>query len=373
MALELEEFKVKTEFVNYNNVHLLSDIHFGVRSNSVEWLQNQIQFFKEFYIPYLNSIKEDNDILIICGDVFDNRQLLDITVLNNVIDLFIELSLILPVLVMVGNHDVSKRNENDINSLKPFRFIPNVTVYEKPVVITNKNSTILLLPWVGDFEKEEAYVLANQTDYVLAHTDMIGFKYDNFKEIKKGADFVKMKHFKRIFLGHIHKRQEFNDKFIYIGSPYHTKRSDIGNQKGVYKLNPDTDTVVFTPNNLSSVFQRIKLEDILEYKLKDIFSIFNNNYTDIIVSDRHTHLFNVSKFIELLNGCTYKKIEIVSEKTRLDDSITDLNDTVDIKDILTLLEMNLTDAGYDTELLIRLKLLNRKYYDNANKGENLID
>jgi DNA repair exonuclease SbcCD nuclease subunit len=367
--MNLEEFKVPTKYIKFNNFFLVSDLHFGVRNNSLEWLQNQLNFFRQFYIPYLKENVKENDCLFILGDTFDSRQLLDITVLNNVIDLFIDLSNILPIHCIIGNHDISKRAETDINSLKPFGFIPNVYVYEKPVVITNNTSSILLLPWIGDKEKEENYAKANKTEYIFAHTDITGFKYDNFKEIKKGVDFIKMKHIKRLFSGHIHKRQEFNNKFIYIGSPYHTKRSDIGNQKGVYKFNPDKNEIEFTKNDISSVFQKIKLEDILEYKLKDSYKIFENNYTDIIVPDRFIQLFNLTKFIEILKGCKYKKIETIGEKKKLDESLNSLSEAINITDILSLLEISIQDLGHQSEMLIKLKLLNKKYYDKASKDE----
>jgi DNA repair exonuclease SbcCD nuclease subunit len=66
------------------------------------------------------------------------------------------------------------------------------------------------------------------------HTNLDGFKYDNGREITNGVN-ISNKNIKRVFSGHIHKRQE-NKKFIYIGSPYHTKRSDINNIKGAYIL-----------------------------------------------------------------------------------------------------------------------------------------
>jgi DNA repair exonuclease SbcCD nuclease subunit len=329
-----------------------------------------VSFFTDFYIPYLKDNKQDDDVLCICGDVFDSRQYLDITVLNHVIDIIIDLSEILPVHIMVGNHDIAKKTDTDINSLVAFRFIPNVYVYEKPVVITDNNSTILLLPWVGDNDAEENYAKANKVDYIFAHTDMINFNYDNGKEIKKGTDFTKIKGIKRVFSGHIHKRQEMNNKFIYIGSPYHTKRSDIGNHKGLYYFDPLKNELQFTKNEYSPVFQRIKLEDILEYKLKDSYKIFNNNYTDIIVPDKYIHIFNLSKFISILAKCKYKKIETTGEKKKLDESLNELSDAINIRDILSLLEMSLGDLGHQMETLIKLKLLNKKYYELASKNED---
>ena len=361
-------FNVPTEHINYNNIFLLSDLHFGVRSNSLEWIHNHLNYFNEFYIPYLKKNIKHGDILFILGDWFDNRQLLDIYVMNTAINIIIELSNILPVHILTGNHDIYKKYDTDVNSIIAFKFIPNVFIYEKPLVITNGFSKIFVLPWIGNKEIEENYVKNNPHDYVFAHADIAGFKYDNNRHIHKGANFTAIKGIQKLFSGHIHKRQEFK-QFIYIGSPYHTKRSDISNQKGVYVFNPDKNKHTFTPNTFSPVFQRIPLDTILELTLAEASKVFNNNYSDIIVPDKWIHLFNLTKFIDLLEDCHYKKIETIGERSRIDDELTELAIGLDIKDILTLLEMSIDDLAYQTEVLVKLKVLNAKYYERASKED----
>jgi len=365
----IEKYKVQTEQIEFKNIFLLSDLHFGVRANSLEWLENHVHFFKKFYIPYLKRNVKEGDILFILGDWFDNRQLLDIYVMNSSIDIVIELSEILPIYFITGNHDIYKKYDTDVNSIVAFRFIPNVTIYEKPIIVTNKNSRILLLPWIGNRNDEESYVRANKFDYIFSHSNINGFKYDNGKEIRiGGTDFLKFKTIKRLFSGHIHRRQE-QGNFIYIGSPYHTKRSDINNVKGVYLFNPKNNTYEFEENNYSPIFQKILLNEILEVTLEETIKILDNNYTDIIVSDKYIHLFNLTKFIDILKDCNYKKIETVGERTKIDDELTDVLEGTDIRDILSLLELNIDDLGHKMEVLVKLKLLNRKYYEKASKED----
>jgi DNA repair exonuclease SbcCD nuclease subunit len=361
-------FKVNTKKIDYKNIFLLADLHFGVRANSLEWLQNHLNFFKNFYIPYLKKNVRGGDILFILGDWFDNRQLLDIYVMNSSIDIILELVEILPVYFITGNHDIYKKHDTDINSLRPFKTINNITIFEKPVVITNGESKILILPWVGDINMEEKYVKQNQYDYVFAHTNIAGFRYDNNRHIHKGANLTNIKGIKRLFSGHIHKRQEYQ-QFLYVGSPFSTKRSDIGNSKGVYYFNPTTNKIKFTENNYSPIFQKILLENILEFTLDETNKLFNNNYSDIIVADKHINLFNLTKFVDILENCKYKKIETVGERIKLDDELSEMLEGVDIKDILTLLEISIDDLQHQTEVLIRLKILNKQYYEKANKGD----
>jgi len=370
MSVELFEYEVPTLKIKYKRIFMISDLHFGVRANSIEWIENQSEFFYDFYLPYLKKNFKDGDILFILGDWFDNRQLLDINVMNKSIDLIFDLSEIMPVYFMTGNHDIYKKNDTDVNSLAAFRFIPNVTIYEDPVIVTNGKNKILVLPWIGSGEKEELYAKANKADYVFAHTDIAGFKYDNGFHIRKGARLKKLPGVKRLYSGHIHKRQESRES-IYIGSPYSTKRSDIGNKKGVYMLDTDTNQQVFEPNLISPIFQRIQLEDLMEMSLEKAYKLLEKNYTDIIVPDKYIHLFNLTRFIDLLKDCKYKRIETRGEKNKLDDSFNEILDGEEIKDIITLLENNIEGLQQTLEDIVKLKLLNREYYDKASQAEEL--
>ena len=372
MDVELFEYEVQTEHINYNNIFLISDLHFGVRANSLEWLQNQLDFFYKIYLPYLKENKKDGDILFILGDWFDNRQLLDINVMNKSIDLIFDLADIIPTYFLTGNHDIYKKHDTDVNSLAAFRFIPNVTIYETPQIITNGKSKILVLPWVGNPEKEEMYAKANPCDYVFAHADIMGLKYDNGRQIVRGAKLRGVKGIKKVISGHVHKRQELKDA-IYLGSPYSTKRSDIGNKKGYYIFFPEKNKIDFIQNKFSPIFQRIMLEDLMEWTLERAHKILENNYTDIIVPDKYIHLFNLTRFTELLEGCAYKKVETVGEKKKLEDTFGELMDGEEIKDIISLLENAIDDLGHQMEFLVKLKLLNKEYYDKASKDEELID
>jgi DNA repair exonuclease SbcCD nuclease subunit len=372
MTLNTAEYKLQIENIGYNKIFLLSDLHFGVRANSIEWLENHLSFFHNFFIPLINEKKEDGDVLFILGDWFDNRQLLDINVMNKSIDLIFLLSDILPVYFMTGNHDIYRKHETDVNSLAAFRFIPNVHIFESPTIISNGSNKILILPWVGDGEKEELYARSNDSDYIFAHTDIAGFRYDNGMNIKNGSKLQRLPGVKKLFSGHIHKRQEHKGS-IYIGSPYSTKRSDIGNKKGVYIFNPENDSTEFVPNNFSPIFQRINLEDLMEMTLEKSHKMLENNYTDIIVPDKYIQLFNLTKFIDLLDGCNYKRIETRSENNKLEETFGEILEGEEIKDIITLLENNIELMEQNMEMIIKLKILNREYYDRAKESQEFIE
>ena len=53
---------------------VISDTHFGARNNNVEWLDRMISYFEDYFIPIVKKNYKPGDILIHCGDVYDNRQ-----------------------------------------------------------------------------------------------------------------------------------------------------------------------------------------------------------------------------------------------------------------------------------------------------------
>lgn len=111
----------------------------------------------------------------------------------------------------------------------------------------------------------------------------------------------------------------------------------------------------------------------MEWTLERAHKLLENNYTDIIVPDKYIHLFNLTRFTELLEGCAYKKVETVGEKKKLEDTFGEMMDGEEIKDIISLLEKSIDDLGHQMEFLVKLKLLNREYYDKASKEDELTD
>ena len=359
--------------IPYERIFLLSDVHFGVRVNSLEWLENHLDFFYNFYIPYLKKNKKDGDILFFLGDWFDNKELIDIKIMNESLRLMSELTNILPVHMITGNHDIYKKIDTDINSLAVFKNMKNLYIYEDPIIISNTKSKILVLPWIGNKEEEEKIVKSNKNiDYIFAHTVISGFVYDNGRKIEKaGAKIGNLKHIKKLFSGHIHKRQEDRNA-IYVGSPYHTKRSDIGNQKAVYLFNPNNNTYEYEYNNHSPIYQKIKLETLLELTLHEIKNILDNNYTDILVSDEHIQKFSLNTFISLLQGCNYKKIEVHGSTGKLDTNLGIEVTENEIVDIITLIEIGIKEKESNPETLKILLAKNKEYYNKAFQDEELL-
>lgn len=316
----------------------IADIHFGVRNASIEWSDNMIDYFDNFFIPLLqNYVKQEKIAVIIAGDFFDNRKHVDINILNIGADVMEKISNICEVFTIIGNHDIYKKQDVDVASVRMFKYFKNVNViYDLSEIICKDNSKILLVPWMGDHKAEtELLGKFKDEDFVVMHTDIAGLAFDNGREILDGANPNVMKK-GLIISGHIHKRQE-SKKVIYLGTPYQLRRSDIGNIKGIYSLifNNDSHKMEFIENTYSPKFLRLNLLDILDKTFEEIKNIVHNNYVDIIIKKRWMNDINVSKLIEVMDECGTKKIEIILDKNdeEIKDSSIEHSGDISIKDI----------------------------------------
>ena len=312
---------------NINQVIFLSDVHFGVRNGSLEWLDNMKNYFYHFFIPYLVDTKcsGNNPCVIIAGDYFDNRQYVDINVLNVATDVMRNIVDHCDVYMMIGNHDIYKKSGNDITSLKPFTYIDNLHVVEDQLSLEISGGIkFLLTSWVGDFKKENKIITDNKDsyNYLVFHTELSGMTYDNGRPIIDGINLDVVDDTCKILSGHIHKRQE-SKKGLYLGSPYQLTRSDIGNEKGLYVFTVDGSNIKkdFISNTYSPQFKAVKFKDVGRNP-DDWKDIVKNSYIDIIFSDDELSIVNVNKFLDELQKFSPKHIEVKVDRTKVDINST---------------------------------------------------
>ena len=306
-----------------NQVVFISDVHFGIRNGTIEWLENQRSYFKEFFIPLLKQQKKQKQkpCVVVAGDYFDNRQNVDIAVLNTAIDTMAEMASVCPVYVMIGNHDIYKKSDTDITSLRPMIDMKNVTlIYDKMELEIKGGKRFLLVSWVGDMKKENKIITDNKDkfDYLVFHTELAGMTYANNRPIINGLQIDLCDDNCRILSGHIHKRQE-TKKGLYFGSPYQMERSDIGDQKGIYIFTVEGEnmTRTFVENNYSPKFLCVRFGDIGRNpeKWKDVVA---NNYVDIVFTEDETAKVNVNNFLDDIQVYGPKHIELQVEKRKVD-------------------------------------------------------
>lgn len=298
---------------NFKRAWIISDLHFGIRSNSLDWLEIQKDYFNNFFIKELEENYKDGDALFVLGDVFDNRSILSILVINVVIEIFERISKILPIHILVGNHDLYKKSSNDINSLKILAHIPNIKIYENDELITIKDKTIAMLSWQPNDYIDKTVLEEYKADYLFCHSTFNGAYYNKYTQINDTENNIKDIKYKKIFSGHIHYRQDINN-FIYVGCPYHLSRSDIDNTKGIYLFDIDKNKTTFIENTYSPRFIKLSIDDILDIEYNDYLKLISNNFVDIIIDNKWNLIFPFNKMIELSEKCRKLEFKLITEE-----------------------------------------------------------
>jgi len=311
-------------------VFITTDWHFGVYLNNLDkWLDMMEDYFYNSFIPYIKENAKPGDILIHCGDLYDNRTSIPIIASYKAEKILLELSQILPLHIIVGNHDLWNKGSNDINSVRLFNHVDNVNVYTNTTTIEVDGQKLVLMPWVEkrlDMIKE---ITNNQGDYLFCHSDLNGCRMHLNSVAHRNADKIdvdEFKKYKHVFSGHIHIRQT-SENFSFIGSPYQMDRNDMGDQKGITILDLNSDKIDFVPNTYSPIFRKFRVaneEDIDKLdELKD-----TKDYIDLAISNN----------LLINNRKLRRKLEVMLEKGNfasveyIDDITKDLVDGEEVNE-----------------------------------------
>ena len=246
-----------------SKLYLSTDYHFGIYPIDLKkWLNIQLGYFYDQLIPYLKENVKPGDAFIMLGDLFDNRSAVPILVQNKVEQLILDLSNIIPVHLIVGNHDLWNKGDNSINLPKLFRFIPNVYIYEETTNIEIDGKKLVLMPWIENRSDMIESIKNNPGDYLFCHSDLNGCRMHLSSIAHRNKDKIEVTEFsgyKRVFSGHIHIRQ-VHENFEFIGAPYQMDRNDYDDKKGLTILDLESGKTKFIENIISPTFKKFKVE-----------------------------------------------------------------------------------------------------------------
>lgn len=356
---------------NYKRAWMITDTHLGVRNGSIEWLEIMKEYFNDFFIPLLKKEKQEGDFLVHVGDVFDSRHSLNLLIMNEGITIFEEIAKIMPIVIILGNHDIYKKNTNDVNSVKVLKWIPNIKVLEEPEVITVSGKKLLFMPWRATHFDESECIANNPADFLFCHTDVQGLKFNKNTVIESGLDLAQLKAFRKIYAGHIHFAQS-KGNFRMLGCPYPMTRSDINNEKGIWCLNVETEEELYYPNTVSPKFIRILFEKVLEMEEAEAKEFFRNNFVDILVDPKWSLNFPFSTFADDMRG--YRRLDFVPRMSNVEDEDGMLLESEDADmeriDIIELSQKLIYNTQHSDNLKEKLLTTIKSLYERVQKSQN---
>jgi calcineurin-like phosphoesterase family protein len=347
-----------------SKIFLIGDTHIGLGypNNADKWFKVHREYFSDFLMPLLKSRVEPGDIIVHLGDLFDNRNVIPINLMNYTLDIVEEISKIAPFHIIIGNHDLYSKSTGEINSVRPFKHIDNIFIYDKPTKIEFEGIGILMVPYI-DNRKEQISIINNNKDckYLFCHSDLNGAKLHMTSAGHRNADKIDIedfKDFRKVYSGHYHIVQR-DQNFTFVGSIFQMDRNDYKDQKGIFIIDVENEEEEFVENKVSPVFRKYNV--ISETDVDGLDALRNSkDYIDLSISNN----------LLISNRKLRRKLEVLLENSGfssvdyIDDIVTKVDEAVD----------STPDEEFDEEKLdISIQLdyadyikeyINKQKYDN---------
>ena len=215
----------------FKKVAVCTDIHFGLKSNSLVHNQDCSNFIDWFITTAKQNGCETGMFL---GDWSHHRASINMQTLQYSLRSLEKLSAAFDRFYFIpGNHDLYYRDRRDIYSTEWARHLPNIQIVNDWFT----DGDVTIAPWlVGDDHKR---VPKLRSKYVFGHFELPHFKMNAMVEMPdhgeiSADDFGGVD---QVFSGHFHLRQQ-RKNIHYIGNCFPHNYADAGDaNRGIMTLN----------------------------------------------------------------------------------------------------------------------------------------
>lgn len=319
---------------------MVTDMHIGVRGDSLVFLHHQEKFFKEVFFPYLDE--HNIKVVFDLGDTFDRRKYINYVSLSRGKKFFFDeiAKRGIEYHALVGNHTTYYTNTNDVNSMNLLlREYDNFHIYEDGCTEVVKGSTkFLMVPWINNSNYKSMVDEIRESDaqVCLGHFSIQGFEMMKGQVCDHGLTKELFTNFESVYSGHFHHPSKYNN-IEYIGSPYEMNWSDYQGKRGFRVIDTETRELewILNPN---PVFFKIEYDDT-DMTIEDIANLetdmLTNTYIKVIVKNRNNpYIYDL--FLNKLTESGAADVKAVEDSLNLESEGLNeiLDETKDTKDIL---------------------------------------
>lgn len=293
-----------------NKTFVITDTHFGVKQNSTTWLNAQIGFFENEFIPAVKLAIEDGYSVSIvhCGDVFDSRSSINPFVAQKVRDLFCKLEHLCKVYIVAGNHDFYSPNSDEFSALNLiFSDLKNITIIKTDIFCNTDCEDIksLYVPWYNfNYDELKESIDKYHPKRIFCHTDLANID-PAIIPLLKGIDIIS---------GHIHTPWKKNN-LINLGSTFALTFADCNSERGYYVLTKNTFT--FCPAINIIKFWRFSDTEILCLNAEPL----KNDYVELYIDKLNLLNSDYSKQISELSSVIHNLTVIPKDAQQTNESI----------------------------------------------------
>lgn len=183
--------------------------------------------------------------------------------------------------ILIGNHDQEDRDGNT-HPMRAFEKWQGWHVIGSPKVIDG----IAYLPYMPKERCKEAikFAVKQKAQLAVVHWGIQGAKRNDFNVDTDGVPVEWLKHFKRVFSGHYHFRNAF-ENVQYIGSPFQHTHAEANQDKGVilYDVKKDKQTFIEIKGTPKHYTVSYKIDEDGPHIEGDIKSITKHDFVKVKV------------------------------------------------------------------------------------------
>lgn len=320
---------------------IITDTHFGVKNNSIKFLESQKRFFSDL-CDYMKTCPNSRFDLIHLGDIFDSRSTLSVQVMYEVKYILIRLNTILKrrdernrFIFVAGNHDFFSPNNDEVNSLDVFlrEVLPDALIIDRYCRYEDGNGD-MYIPW---YQMNDPEKFADWTKYVRDHNLHIKriFTHCDCHEFQWGKIPAGI----NVYSGHIHQYKEYPnvlssgyDTLYNLSTPYSIDFGDSNdNKKGFWTL--DGKNLELHQNDKSIKFRTFINDQIFDIPDLEESIERGDNYRIYLTEENRTRLDYIERLNELSTKLRYVNIILTSSDA------TDISEGVTSGEILNIEEM----------------------------------
>ena len=343
-------------------IALINDTHAGARGDSLLFNEFFFKFWENTFFPYLKE--HDINHIIHLGDVVDRRKFINYVILNQWRKRFFDVLERdgITMDVIVGNHDVTYKNTNEINAMDElFDRYANINVFTSAVDMEYDHLNVLLVPWINSSNYEHSMESLRNTkaEIVMGHFEIAGFEMDRGNIAHEGLDRKIFDRFDTVLSGHFHHKST-DGTITYLGNQYEITWADHGDTRGFHIFDTDKRDLTFVANPYK-MFHKIIYDDTVQdfaFWNEYNFGQYANTFVKVVVVNKqNAYMFDT--VIDNLHKGGVADVAVVEDFT---DTIIDDGDLVDqAEDTMTILSKYIDGLSTNVDST-KLKGLMRELY-----------
>lgn len=352
---------------------VLGDLHFGLRNDSVVFMEYFSKFYRNVLFPYIDA--NPVDAIIQLGDLFDRRKYINFNSLTNAKEVFFNEmeKRTIPFYALLGNHDIFYRNTLKVNS--PSLVLSeygNIHLIDSPKTVVFDEVPFDFIPWICEENEKEIdeFIKNSKSNYCFGHLELAGFEMDRGNICHEGMDKELFSKYEQVISGHFHHKSS-KGNILYTGVHGQMNWADWNDPKGFHVLDTETREIEFI-RNPHEIYTKILYNDDDMY-FDDVqnndYSAFTGKYVKIVV-EKKNNSFLFETLVENLSKANPHDVTIVEDFTDIslidangDGVVDQADDTMSIIDkVVEGLEIDLQKP--------RLKSIMREVYNEALASES---